>query len=58
MPPASAKGAGAATGKLSHTELLNIFLMYKVIPLGDLIVCMENMHAMGPFRYWQRFTLF
>ena len=25
-----------------------------VIPLGDPVLCMENLHAMGPFRYWQR----
>ena len=31
-----------------------IFLLYKVIPLGDLVLCMENLHAMEPFRYWQR----
>ena len=31
-----------------------ILFIYKVIVLKDLALCMENLHAMGPFRYWQR----
>ena len=25
-----------------------------VIVLDDLALCMENLHAMGPYHYWQR----
>ena len=37
----------------SRKTLRNSFL-YKVIPLGDLVLCMENLHAKGPSRDWQR----
>ena len=40
--------------KAKSHRTLNISFLYKVIPLRDLVLCMENLHAMGPFRYWQR----
>ena len=36
---------GDRKAKLCRT--LNISFLYKVIPLGDLVLCMENLHAKG-----------
>ena len=40
--------------KAKSCQTLNISFLYKVIPLGDLVLCMENLHAKGPSRDWQR----
>ena len=36
----------------SWKTLSNSFL-YKVIVLDNLALCMENLHTMGPYHYWQ-----
>ena len=40
--------------KAKSCETLSICFLYKVILLEDPALCMENLHAMGPFHYWQR----
>ena len=37
----------------SCETLRNFLFIYKVIVLEDLALCMENLHPMGPFHYWQ-----
>ena len=51
---ANTVSARAATEKLSHTKTFELLFLYKVILPGDLSLCIRNLHAMGPFHYWQR----
>ena len=39
--------------KAKSCRTLNISFLFKVIPLGDLVLFMENLHAKGPSRNWQ-----
>ena len=48
------EGRQCGDRKAKSHRTLNISFLYKVIPLGDLVLCMGNLHAKGPSRDWQR----
>ena len=57
---AACKGEGrqCGDGKAKSCRTLNISFLYKVIPLGDLVLCMENLHEWGHSAIGNALTLF
>ena len=52
------KGRQCGDRKAKSCRTLNISFLYKVIPLGDLVLCMENLHEWGHSAIGNALTLF